>query len=66
MVSRLRRCFDQFMTREDGPTTVEYAVVLALIVAACLAAGKALGTSVSQSFTAVAATIGPRSDGMRS
>ena len=33
-MSRFRR----FLRREDGPTTVEYAVMLALIIAVCIGA----------------------------
>jgi pilus assembly protein Flp/PilA len=35
----------EFLRREDGPTAVEYAVMLALIIAACIAAIGALGNS---------------------
>jgi pilus assembly protein Flp/PilA len=41
------------LTNEDGPTAVEYAVLLAFIVAACLGALAALGTNASQTFTSV-------------
>lgn len=33
----------QFLTSEDGPTAVEYAVMLALIVVACIAVVQGLG-----------------------
>jgi pilus assembly protein Flp/PilA len=36
---RLRR----FLRREDGPTTVEYAVLLAGIIAVCISAVTAVG-----------------------
>jgi pilus assembly protein Flp/PilA len=39
-----------FLRREDGPTAVEYAVMLALIIVVCIAAVSALGTSASNSF----------------
>jgi pilus assembly protein Flp/PilA len=35
---------------EDGPTSVEYAVMLALIVAACLGAVHAMANATATSF----------------
>ncbi len=43
----------RFLVCEDGPTAVEYAVMLALIVIVCLTAITALGTKVSTTFTNV-------------
>jgi pilus assembly protein Flp/PilA len=43
-----------FLKREDGPTAVEYAVMLALIIAVCIAAISALGSNASGTFTYVA------------
>jgi len=40
-----------FLVSEDGPTSVEYAVMLALIIIVCVAAIKSLGTTVSDRFT---------------
>ncbi len=37
----------RFLASEDGPTAVEYAVMLALIVVVCIAVLQSLGTSVS-------------------
>jgi pilus assembly protein Flp/PilA len=45
--------FVSFMKKEDGPTAVEYAVMLALIVVVCIAAITALGSSASQTFSYV-------------
>ncbi len=39
-----------FLKAEDGPTAVEYAVMLALIIVVCIAAVSTLGTTVSSSF----------------
>ena len=36
---------------EDGPTTTEYAVILALIIAVCMAAVSGIGETVSNIFT---------------
>ena len=40
----------RFLTSEDGPTAVEYAVMLALIVGVCLGAVTFLGTQTSGAF----------------
>jgi pilus assembly protein Flp/PilA len=50
---KLRR----FMVSEDGPTAVEYAVMLALIVIVCLSAITTLGTNAKTTFTNVGASI---------
>ena len=44
----------QFLKDEDGPTAVEYAVMLALIVVVCIAAITTLGTNASSTFSNVA------------
>jgi pilus assembly protein Flp/PilA len=48
----LRNRIVNFTKREDGPTAVEYAVMLALIVAGCMTAVQALGGSSEGSFNA--------------
>jgi len=50
-----------FLKREDGPTAVEYAVMLALIIVVCITAITALGTNASKTFSSVATTIGSTS-----
>ena len=47
-----------FLKREDGPTAVEYAVMLALIIVVCIAAITTLGTKANATFTAVNAQLG--------
>ncbi len=47
----------RFLTSEDGPTAVEYAVMLALIIIVCLAAINALGTNAKNTFTNVGNSI---------
>ena len=47
-----------FLKREDGPTAVEYAVMLALIIVVCIAAITTLGSNASKTFTTVGNTIG--------
>jgi pilus assembly protein Flp/PilA len=43
----------RFVASEDGPTAVEYAVMLALIVVVCLTAIQAVGTNANAKFNAV-------------
>ncbi|MFO1021951.1 MAG: Flp family type IVb pilin [Planctomycetales bacterium] len=40
----------KFLASEDGPTAVEYAVMLALIVIVCLTAIQAIGTNANTKF----------------
>ena len=40
----------RFLVSEDGPTAVEYAVMLALIVIVCLAAIASVGHQASHTF----------------
>ena len=61
MLSRILRASSQFLSREDGPTAVEYAVMLALIIVVCIAAITALGTNANATFTSVSNTIGSTS-----
>jgi pilus assembly protein Flp/PilA len=46
-----------FLKREDGPTAVEYAVMLAFIITICVAAIQALGSNASASFDTVNTTL---------
>jgi len=43
----------RFLASEDGPTAVEYAVMLALIIVVCIAAITSLGSSASNTFSNV-------------
>jgi len=47
-----------FLKNEEGPTAVEYAVMLALIIVVCLAAVTTIGTNSSQTFSNVGSAIG--------
>ena len=48
----------RFLVSEDGPTAVEYAVMLALIVIVCLTAIRSVGTNTAGTFTTVAGQLG--------
>ena len=47
----LSRKIVSFLRREDGPTAVEYAVMLALIVVVCLVAITSLGQQSNNTFS---------------
>ncbi len=55
---KLLRSIRQFCQSEDGPTAVEYAVMLALIVIVCLTAISSIGTNANTQFTNIANSIG--------
>jgi pilus assembly protein Flp/PilA len=57
----MRKLQDQivnFLKREDGPTAVEYAVMLALIIVVCITAITSLGTNANKTFTIVSTAVG--------
>ena len=43
----------RFLASEDGPTAVEYAVMLALIIVVCLASVSAVGSKANAKFDEV-------------
>ncbi len=57
MVSNLKTMVVNFLRREDGPTAVEYAVMLALIIVVCITAITAVGTNANATFANVAANL---------
>jgi pilus assembly protein Flp/PilA len=58
MLSRLTHAAVNFLESEDGPTAVEYAVMLALIIVVCIAAITALGSNANVTFSTVSNVIG--------
>jgi pilus assembly protein Flp/PilA len=57
MLARISRSIVTFLGNEDGPTAVEYSVMLALIIVVCMAAVSALGSSASNTFNYVGNTV---------
>jgi pilus assembly protein Flp/PilA len=57
MLPRLRRFVSEFMQNEEGPTAVEYAVMLALVIVVCIVSITALGTNANKSFTRVSNSL---------
>ena len=50
-----------FLKKEDGPTAVEYAVMLALIIVVCIAAVTTLGSNANDTFSFVGSSVTPPS-----
>ncbi len=57
-MTRVCRTISRFLSSEDGPTAVEYAVMLALILVACIAIVTTLGGSISNTFGSVNSSMG--------
>ena len=53
MSNDIRSRIRKFLVSEDGPTAVEYAVMLALILVACITIISSVGTSASSTFSSV-------------
>ncbi len=51
MFARLARVAVSFLKQEDGPTAVEYAVMLALIIVVCIAGITTLGSNANGTFS---------------
>jgi len=47
----------RFIKNEDGPTAVEYAVMLALIVVVCLSTITLIGTRANATFNQIAGAL---------
>jgi pilus assembly protein Flp/PilA len=54
---RLAKKVMSFLKKEDGPTAVEYAVMLSLIIVVCIAAITTLGSNANQAFSFVGSNI---------
>jgi pilus assembly protein Flp/PilA len=53
-MSSFKRFAVEFLKAEDGPTAVEYAVMLALILVVCISAITTLGSNMNDTFSNVA------------
>ena len=54
---KLRQLLVEMLKAEDGPTAVEYAVMLALIIAVCIGAITTLGSNTNATFTSAANAV---------
>jgi len=57
-MKKLMQHVKNFLQREDGPTAVEYAVMLALIIVVCIVAITTLGTNANKTFNVVGSELG--------
>ncbi len=55
---KIRESLFSFLRNEDGPTAVEYAVMLALIIVVCITAITALGSNANNTFSYVGTQVG--------
>ena len=58
-MSKLGQFAVNFLKNEDGPTAVEYAVMLALIIVVCIAAITTLGSNANNTFAFVGSKVAP-------
>jgi len=58
MLARFSQAVVNFVKREDGPTAVEYAVMLALIIVVCITAITTVGTKANATFNTVGSQLG--------
>ena len=56
-MSMFAKKVQRFLVSEDGPTAVEYAVMLALIVIVCLTAITSLGTTAATKFNEIQSSV---------
>ena len=56
-MSNLVNKVQRFLVSEDGPTAVEYAVMLALIVIVCLTAIQTIGTNANSTFDKIGKSL---------
>jgi pilus assembly protein Flp/PilA len=57
MLAFLTRGVLAFLKREDGPTTVEYAILLALIAMVCVTSIAGMGSNSNKTFTRVGSAL---------
>ncbi len=56
-MTKFANSIKKFLVSEDGPTAVEYAVMLALIIVVCLAAVSAVGSNANAKFNKVSSYL---------
>jgi pilus assembly protein Flp/PilA len=61
MLAQLKSRFVHFLQNEDGPTAVEYAVMLALIIVVCISAITIVGSNANATFNTVGSQLGSTS-----
>ena len=64
LMKLLAKKVHRFLVSEDGPTAVEYAVMLALIIIVSLTAISSLGTAARDAFDEVTASVDAAAPGV--
>jgi pilus assembly protein Flp/PilA len=54
---KLRQFVVDFLRNDEGPTAVEYAVMLALIIVVCIGTITTLGTNANSTFNSVGSAV---------
>ncbi len=57
-IGRTKKLLSRFWADESGPTAVEYAVIIALIIVVCISAVSSLSTATRASLDASSSAIG--------
>jgi pilus assembly protein Flp/PilA len=57
MLSHFASCARDFLKDESGPTAVEYAIMMALIIVVCLVSITALGTNSNNTYSYVGTQV---------
>jgi pilus assembly protein Flp/PilA len=57
-MSKFLHAVASFLREEDGPTAVEYAIMMALIIVVCIATLTTLGTNARNTFSYVGTKAG--------
>jgi pilus assembly protein Flp/PilA len=58
MLKQFASVLRAFLKGEDGPTAVEYAVMLALIIVVCISAITSLGSNANNTFSYIGTQVG--------
>lgn len=56
-MSSIIKKFVSFLKNQDGPTAVEYAVMLSLIIVVCIVSITTLGKNANQAFSYVGSNV---------
>jgi pilus assembly protein Flp/PilA len=56
-MSEIAKRLIRFVREEDGPTAVEYAVMLALVIVVCLISISAVGQQTNDTFSTTSAKL---------
>jgi pilus assembly protein Flp/PilA len=57
MLSRFVSCARNFLQDESGPTAVEYAIMMALIIVVCILSITVLGTNSNNTYSYVGTQV---------